>query len=75
MFKGSAKFPPGSIERLISREGGRFNAFTWIDFTAYFETLPSEQIDLALQIESDRMANAIMTEEAVDSTIGVSWTR
>lgn len=67
MFKGSAKFPPGSIERLISREGGRFNAFTWIDFTAYFETLPSEQIDLALQIESDRMANAIMTEEAVDS--------
>lgn len=67
MFKGSPEFPPGSLDRLISREGGRFNAFTWIDFTAYFETLPSDRIDLALRLESDRMTGAIMTEEAVDS--------
>lgn len=67
MFKGSARFPAGSIDRLISREGGRFNAFTWIDFTAYFETMPSDRIDLALEIESDRMANAIMTDESFDS--------
>ena len=67
MFKGSSNFPPGSMERLVSREGGRFNAFTGLDFTAYFETLPSERIELALQIESDRMAGAIMTEEAVNS--------
>ena len=67
MFKGSPHFPQGSLDRLVSREGGRFNAFTWIDFTAYFETLPSDRIDLALRIESDRMTNAIMTEEAVES--------
>ncbi len=67
MFKGSPNFPPGSLDRLVSREGGRFNAFTWIDFTAYFETLPSDRIDLALRLESDRMTKAIMTEEAVDS--------
>lgn len=67
MFKGSPQFPQGSLDRLVSREGGRFNAFTWIDFTAYFETLPSNRIDLALRIESDRMTNAIMTEEAVES--------
>lgn len=67
MFKGSPNFPQGSLDRLVSREGGRFNAFTWIDFTAYFETLPSDRIDLALRLESDRMTNATMTEEAVDS--------
>jgi zinc protease len=65
MFKGSPQFPPGTLDRTLSREGGRFNAFTWIDYTAYFETLPSAKIDLALRLESDRMANAIMTEEAV----------
>jgi zinc protease len=51
----------------VSREGGRFNAFTWIDFTAYFETLPSDRIDLALNLESDRMTNATMSLEAVNS--------
>jgi len=67
MFKESPNFPPGEVDRLVSREGGRFNAFTWIDFTAYFETMPSDQIDLALRIESDRMNNAIMTEETIES--------
>ncbi len=67
MFKGSSNFPPGTMERLVSREGGRFNAFTWLDFTAYFETLPSEQIELALRIEADRITGAMMAEEAVES--------
>lgn len=67
MFKGSPQFPPGALDRAISREGGRWNAFTWLDFTAYFETMPADRIDLALRLESDRMVNAIMTEEAVES--------
>jgi zinc protease len=67
MFKGSPEFPPGSLDRMVSREGGRFNAFTWIDFTAYFETMPSDRIDLALRLEADRMPNAIMTPEDVES--------
>ena len=67
MFKGSPEFPQGSLERLVYREGGRYNAYTWIDFTAYFETLPSDRIDLALRIEADRMTRAIMTEDEVES--------
>jgi len=67
MFKGSPEFPPGTLDRAVSRVGGRFNAFTWIDFTAYFETVPSEHVDLALRIESDRMVNALMDEAAVAS--------
>ncbi len=67
MFKGTPSFPPGSLDRLVSREGGHWNAFTWLDYTAYFETMPSVRIDLALRLEADRMVNTIMTEEAVGS--------
>lgn len=67
MFKGSPAFPPGTLDRAVSRLGGRFNAFTWIDFTAYFETMPSEHIELALRLEADRMVNAFMDEDAVNS--------
>lgn len=67
MFKGSSQFPPGSLDRLVSREGGRWNAFTTNDFTAYFETLPADRIDLALRLEADRMVTTTMAEEDVES--------
>lgn len=67
MFKGTPQFPNGSLDRLISREGGHLNAFTWLDFTAYYETLPSGRIDLALDVEADRMVNTLMTEAEVES--------
>ena len=67
MFKGSPQFPAGSLDRLVSREGGRWNAFTTNDFTAYYETLPSARIDLALRLEADRMVAATMSEEDVES--------
>jgi zinc protease len=55
LFKGGKRFGKGEITREISRRGGALNAFTWIDCTAYFETLPADEIDLALAIESDRV--------------------
>jgi zinc protease len=55
LFKGGKRFGKGEITKEISRRGGALNAFTWIDCTAYFETLPSSEIDLALAIESDRV--------------------
>jgi zinc protease len=55
LFKGGKRFGKGEITKEISRRGGALNAFTWIDCTAYFETLPSDEIDLALAIESDRV--------------------
>lgn len=67
MFKGTPEFPNGTLDRLISREGGHLNAFTWLDFTAYYETLPSGRIGLALDIEADRMGNTLMTEDEVES--------
>lgn len=67
LFSGTPTFPGSECDRLISREGGYWNAFTWLDYTAYFETMPVEHIDLGLEIESDRMVNAIITPADVES--------
>jgi zinc protease len=66
LFKGTPAFPRGKFDKAIAREGGVFNGMTWIDFTTYFETLPADRIDLALQAEADRMVNAVFDPEEVE---------
>jgi zinc protease len=66
LFKGSHAFPKGQIDKEIARNGGGMNGYTWIDFTTFFETLPADRADLALQIESDRMVNALFDPEEVE---------
>lgn len=66
-FKGTPSLGKGEIMHLINRNGGVDNAFTWTDFTAYYESLPSDRIDLALRIESDRMVNSLFDAEEVAS--------
>src|SRR5512133_1971486 len=56
--KGTEHFPANMLDKAISREGGTWNAFTYMDWTAYFETMPADKIDLALRLEADRMANS-----------------
>jgi zinc protease len=67
MFKGTPNFPLGALDRAISREGGYLNAFTFLDWTSYFETLPADKIDLALQLEADRMFNSLFDSNEVNS--------
>ncbi len=67
MFKGTPAFPLGAMDRAVSREGGYLNAFTFLDWTAFFETLPADKIDLALQLEADRMFNCLFEPEEVSS--------
>jgi zinc protease len=67
MFKGTPQYPGDAMEKMISREGGHWNAFTWLDYTAYYETMPVNRIELAVRLEADRMINTIMTEEAIES--------
>ena len=67
MFKGTPTFPGGVLDRAISRVGGQWNAYTFFDFTTYFETMPAGEIDLGLQIESDRMVNSLFDSNEVDS--------
>ena len=58
LFKGTDQFPQGEFDRAVARAGGFFNGMTSQDWTTYFETFPADRIDLALQVESDRMINA-----------------
>ncbi len=67
LFKGTPDMPGGTLDRLVARNGGVFNGFTWVDFTAYYETLPADRIELGLQIESDRMINTIFDPAEVES--------
>ena len=60
MFKGTAKYPKGSFSRLIRKNGGMDNAFTSQDFTAYFENLAADRVQLALEMEADRMQGLIL---------------
>jgi zinc protease len=67
MFKGTEKFPPGVLDKTISRDGGYLNAFTFLDWTSFFETLPADKIDFALQQEADRMFNCSFDPNEVSS--------
>lgn len=66
-FKGTPQFPGGILDKLISREGGMWNAMTYLDWTAYYETMPADKIDLALRLEADRMVNSQFDEKEVES--------
>jgi zinc protease len=67
LFKGTPSLGKGEFSRLVNRHGGSWNGFTWKDFTAYFETLPAEHIDLGIRIEADRMVNALFDPQEVES--------
>lgn len=58
MFKGTKKYGKGVVSKKISENSGIFNAFTSNDMTSYYEYLPKNKIELALDIESDRMQNS-----------------
>ena len=66
-FKGTPQFSSGVLDKAISREGGVWNAFTYLDWTTYFETLPADKIDLALRLEADRMVNSLFDPQEVAS--------
>ena len=66
-FKGTPQYPSAVLDKVISREGGYFNAFTFVDWTTYFETMPADKINLALQLEADRMRNSLFDPEEVES--------
>jgi zinc protease len=65
-FKGTERFPADVLDKAVAREGGYRNALTFLDWTTYFETLPADKIDLALDLESDRMYNSLFKPEDVE---------
>ena len=69
MFQGSAHVPKNKHFELIERVGGTLNGSTWFDRTNYYETVPSNDLELALWLESDRMGWLLpaMDQEKLDN--------
>jgi zinc protease len=63
MFKGTPTVGPEEYSRIIQRNGGQTNAFTAEDATTYFATLASDRLGVVIGLESDRMANLILSED------------
>jgi zinc protease len=62
MFKGTQKHPPGDFSRIIAANGGRENAFTGQDYTAYFQMLEKTRLPVSFELEADRMRNLKLIE-------------
>ncbi|MGH7428038.1 MAG: M16 family metallopeptidase [Candidatus Methylomirabilaceae bacterium] len=67
MFKGTSKVGPGQFSRTIQKNGGRDNAFTSDDYTGYFETFASDRVELALELEADRMRGLLLDKKELES--------
>jgi predicted Zn-dependent peptidase len=67
MFEGSENIPRGKIDKFISGAGGNLNASTSFDQTDYYFNVPSNQLELALWIESERMLHAKVDEAGVET--------
>jgi len=63
MFKGTPTVPPGQFSKIIARAGGRDNAFTSSDYTAYYQNIAADQLELAMKLEADRMQNLTLDEQ------------
>ncbi|HFE37756.1 MAG TPA: insulinase family protein [Gammaproteobacteria bacterium] len=71
MFKGTKKHPPGEFSKIIAENGGRENAFTGRDYTAYFQQLEKRRLPISFELEADRMRNVIVLEEEFKKEIQV----
>jgi predicted Zn-dependent peptidase len=67
MFQGSENVAKGEHFLLVSNNGGRMNASTGVDRTAYYEELPANELDLGLFLEADRMRSLNVTQETLDN--------
>ncbi len=69
MFKGTETAPPGEFSSVVAKLGGRENAFTSSDITAYFQTVAREHLETVMRYEADRMTNLTLAEDQVATEI------
>lgn len=71
MFKGTKQHPPGEFSRIIAANGGDENAFTGRDYTAYFQTMSSDRLEVSFKLEADRMRNLLLLPEEFKKEVEV----
>ncbi|WP_438839177.1 M16 family metallopeptidase [Cognatishimia coralii] len=65
MFKQTENLAPGEFSETVTAQGGQDNAFTSYDYTAYYQRVAADRLELMMQMESDRMVNLRLTEEDI----------
>jgi zinc protease len=65
MFKGTRRIPPGEFSKIIARNGGEDNAFTNLDYTAYYQRIARDRLELVMGMEADRMTNLVLDNKDV----------
>lgn len=71
MFKGTESLEPGEFSEIVAARGGRENAFTSADYTAYYQEWGAENVEMSFKLEADRMRNLKLTEETFEQEIKV----
>ena len=71
MFKGTPTYPDGSLSKTVARLGGKDNAFTNTDYTAYFQQVPKENLEKMMELEADRMTHLQFREADFEKEIKV----
>jgi len=71
MFKGTEQHGPGEFSRIIAENGGEENAFTGADYTAYYQNLASDRLEVSFELEADRMRSLSLEPESVKKEIEV----
>ncbi|MBT6095026.1 MAG: insulinase family protein [Rhodospirillaceae bacterium] len=66
MFKGTKARKPGEFSEIVARNGGRENAFTSHDYTAYYQTIAVDRLETVMALEADRMTNLVITPNEVE---------
>jgi zinc protease len=66
MFKGTKKRKPSEFSQIVARNGGQENAFTSTDYTAYFQTIAADRLEMVMEMEADRMTNLVITDKEVE---------
>lgn len=71
MFKGTKSLKPGEFSKIIASNGGSENAFTSRDYTAYFQRIASDRLEICLKLEADRMRNVVFLPEEFKKEVSV----
>ncbi|MEM9861383.1 MAG: pitrilysin family protein, partial [Myxococcota bacterium] len=67
MFVGTERFPPGEFDRELEAIGAEFNAATWTDWTQYYATFRSKELERVVELEADRFENLALGETQIAS--------
>lgn len=71
LFKGTDTLAPGEFSATVAAEGGQDNAFTSYDYTAYFQRVAADRLEMMMRMEADRMRNLRFTEEEARTELNV----